>query len=148
MSAFSERFDWDAGLIWRIGVASRTATLDSMKAGAMHVCSALVDTGATQTCIARSVVDALGLQSIGKIDTNTAGGPAEVNIYDAHVILLPNRARNPGGSYDHRPTVFKDMQVLEFAPGSESRYQALIGRDILRIGVLTLSPDGHNSFAF
>lgn len=150
MSAFSERFDWDAGLIWRIGVASGAATLADMEAGAVHVCSALVDTGASRTCIARSVVDALGLPSIGKASMGTAGGITEVNMYDVHVALFVDGARNSDGSYDVRAqaSVFKDMRVSEFTADGDDRFQALIGRDILRIGVLTLSPDGHNSFAF
>lgn len=148
MSAFSERFDWDAGLIWRIGVASGTTTLTDMKAGKMRVCSALVDTGASRTCIARSVVDTLGLQSIGKAAMGTAGGLTEVDMYDVHVALFVGGARNPDGSYDVRASVFKDMRVSEFAADGDDRFHALIGRDILRIGVLTLSPDGHNSFAF
>ena len=149
MPAFSRPFDWDNGLIWQIGIVSGSAALsESSGEGAMHVCDALVDTGASRTCITRSVVDALGLQSISKVKMDTAGGLTEVNIYDVHLALLVDSARNPDGSHNVRATVFNDMRVYEFAADSEDRYQALIGRDILRIGVLTLSPDGHNSFAF
>lgn len=44
-------------------------------------------------------------------------------------------------------SVIPNVRVLEFEPG-HTTYSALIGRDILRNGVLTLSFDGHFSYSF
>lgn len=144
MPALFGRLDWDAGLVWRIGIViDPVADRETV-----HICDALVDTGASQTCIARSVIDALGLESIGKAGMNTAGGPvAEVNLYDVHVALVA-AAQDPDGSREARTTVFRDVRVAEFVAHNQDRCQVLIGRDILRIGVLTLSPDGRYAFAF
>ena len=109
--------------------------------------AALVDTGASATCITRSVADALALQPIGKIDMHTAGGLVSVNTYDVHVALLIGHGKNPDGSVAGEFAVLNNVRALEFDAGDAS-YQALIGRDILRLGVLTQSPDGHFSFAF
>ena len=38
-------------------------------------------------------------------------------------------------------------QVLEFAPPQRSPFQILLGRDVLCLGVFTLSFDGHYSFS-
>lgn len=149
MPAFSGRLDWNTGLIWRIGVVPGAANLkDSGDKDVMHVCPALVDTGATRTCIAKSVVNALGLESIGRVSMNTAGGTTDVNVYDVHVALFVDGAQNPDGSYKVQAEVFGNMRVLEFTADGEGKYQSLVGRDILRNGVLNLSMDGHYAFAF
>ena len=116
--------------------------------GALHVCPALVDTGATRTCIAKSVVEALGLHSIGRTSMDTAGGAANANIYDTHIVLLTDHAQNPDGTVDVQAQLFHNIRVLEFVADGNTPYQALIGRDILRIGMLTMSRDGYFSFAF
>ena len=69
MPAFSGWFDWKPGLIWQIGVVPgglAEVAADGTLQGSMHACNALVDTGATTTCISRGVVTALGLKPTGK----------------------------------------------------------------------------------
>ena len=78
----------------------------------------------------------------------TADGPVDVNVYDVNVALLTGIAQNPDGTVDVRAEVFCNVRVSEFAADGRGQYQALIGRDILRIGVLTLALDGHYSFSW
>ena len=114
------------------------------------ICPVLVDTGASRTCIAKSVVSALGLQPIGKAEMQTAGGMVSVNAYDVHVAFIVGVQNNPDGSQSGQAQLTPqttNTQALEFDPG-ENVYQGLIGRDILCQGVLTLSMDGHYSFSY
>ena len=148
MSAFSGQFDWDTGLIWQVGFGDGKTRLTAATFGdALHVCPALVDTGASGTCVAKSVVNALGLQPVSKTNMQTAGGSVDANTYDVHVALLLGGEQNPDGSVTTRTQVFYNARVVEFDSGDES-YQALIGRDILCHGVFTTSFDGHFSFAY
>ena len=77
----------------------------------------------------------------------TAGGSVAVNMYDVHVALIIGREKNPDGSVTDQFAALNNVRTLEFDAG-DAPYQALIGRDVLRMGILTQSPDGHYSFAF
>ena len=148
MPVFSGSFEWDSGLVWpQVGFAAGDEPLVNNLGDRLRLYAALVDTGASTTCIARSVADALALQPIGKIDMHTAGGSVAVNMYDIHVALLIGSEKKPDGSVTDRFAALSNVRTLEFDAG-EAPYQALIGRDILRTGLLTQSPDGHYSFAF
>lgn len=149
MPSFSGSFEWDSGLVWQaVGFAAGDEPLEEGGPDdSLRLYAALVDTGASTTCITRSVADDLALQPIGKIDMHTAGGLVSVNTYDVHVALLIGHGKNPDGSVTGEFAVLSNVRALEFDAGDAS-YQALIGRDILRLGVLTQSPDGHFSFAF
>ena len=148
MPVFSGSFEWDSGLIWpQVGFAAGDEPLVDDLGDRLRLYAALVDTGASTTCIARPVADALSLQPIGRVDMHTAGGSVSVNTYDVHVALLIGREKNPDGSVTDQFAALSNVRTLEFDAG-ESPYQALIGRDILRLGALTQSPDGHYSFAF
>ena len=141
MPAFSGQFNWNVGLIWQVGFMAGT-----VQSTRIHVCPALVDTGATRTCIAKSVVEALQLQPISKTEMQTAGGLVAVNVYNVHVALVFSDKQKPDGSQSSQAQL-TDTQALEFDPGGTA-YQGLIGRDILRLGVLNVSHDGHFSFAY
>ncbi len=79
----------------------------------------------------------------------TAGGLVNVNAYDVHVAFIVDFKQNPDGSHSGQAQLTPqtaNTQALEFDAG-KSVYQGLIGRDILRYGVLILSMDGHYSFS-
>lgn len=107
---------------------------------------ALVDTGASRTCIAPSVVSDLGLSSVGKASVRTADGETVKDLYDVHVLvqLRPTDPSNPAAGLAGE--LVANLRVVDFEP-STSPYQALIGLDILRRGMLVLTHDGHFSFA-
>jgi predicted aspartyl protease len=96
---------------------------------------ALVDTGATTTCISRRVVEALALVPIGMCDMLTAGETLACPIYLADVII-------PFGDTDFALT---DVKLLEF--NAPKDLDILLGRDILCRGHLSLSFDGHLAFS-
>ena len=88
MPAFSGQFDWRAGPIWNVAFASGGIPVEEIRDSDLHVCPALVDTGASATCVSRSVAAALGLEPAGKADMQTAGGAVDVNVYDIKMAFL------------------------------------------------------------
>ena len=145
MPAFSGQFSWQDGLIWQVGFLA-TADKELPQTDRIHLCPALVDTGASHTCISSSVADELRLEPKGKIAMQTARGIEAVNVYDvrpAIIIEMPDVEGKSKGSVQ----VFNPICAPEFDPG-DNNYKALIGRDMLSQGVLTMSFDGHYTFAF
>lgn len=119
-----------------------------LKPDQLHPCDALVDTGATRTCIAKSVAESLDIKPIGKTKMQTASHSIiETNEYYIKLVLFFQSKTAADGSVQSNGLLLPStLPVLEFEAGT-SRYQALIGRDVLRGGLLTMSPDQHFSFA-
>jgi hypothetical protein len=98
---------------------------------------ALIDTGASCTCIDPSVSSRLKLEVTGKDPMNTASSgskPHEANRYDASLLV-----NNPDGYAFYRPNI----PVSEMPLGPLGVH-ALIGRDVL--GECLLIYDGRNGF--
>ena len=136
MPEFSVASRWKAGLIWQVGFLSVTAGSHDTEP---YMCPALVDTGASRTCIAQSVVNAMGLTRLSKLTMETIAGPVEADLYGVRLTLLTDG-----------PDLWSVVKQI-MAPGvtpTHDRYQAIVGRDILQMGVLQLRPDGHFSFAY
>lgn len=112
-----------AGPIIEIVVVPPPAVIESLKKAGKAVPSqkaiALIDTGASGTCIDNSIAAALGLVSHDVRRVQTAGGEDTQQLYDAGIIL-PIAPQN----------IFV-VQVLE-AKIQNQPYRALLGRDILK----------------
>lgn len=79
---------------------------------------ALIDTGASHTCIDESIAIELGLIARDVITVNTPSGSTQQKVYDI-VVSLPN---------------LQNVSIPLLSPGSNltaQPYRALIGRDIL-----------------
>ena len=117
-----------------------------------EVYPALVDTGATVSCVTQFVAARLQLQPKGKLPMQTASGLVDVNAYEVH---LGFRMQVQGELQILGHPIPKQQEEIiawntmapEFESGANS-YQCIIGRDILRMGGLTLSHDGHYSFSY
>jgi Aspartyl protease len=109
---------------------------------------ALLDTGASSTCISQKVINDLSLTPIGKVPAGHAQGiAAAVNQYQFQVVFaFPIGAPTPTGI---TPTQIMPNAVtgIEFVPQPGSPYDVLLGRDILCRGVFTMSFDGHATFS-
>jgi hypothetical protein len=98
---------------------------------------ALIDTGASMTCISPQVVQAVGLQPMGMHSMVSATQTIPVNVYLVDLLL-------PFGTAG----LFQaGVQVMEFAGDPGSPFQMLLGRDILCRGTFTMSFDGHFTFS-
>ena len=105
---------------------------------------ALVDTGATRTCVHEPILQAMGLNPTGTAETGTARGPATQNVYKVDLIF-------PGRKWEFSPpgVISVDLtgQQLRLRPNPEP-VVALLGRDFLQIGLLVWNgPGGLWSFA-
>lgn len=100
--------------------------------------AALLDTGASLTCISPKVARALGVRPIGMVPVSSASHPnLPTNTYLIHIgIVFPDLI------------VWRsNIQVLEFQLATGSPYEMLLGRDLICQGALTVSFDGHWTFA-
>jgi predicted aspartyl protease len=138
MPSPSGKFDNHKGLIINVGIMQLGDEASSATNPFIQF-NALIDTGASHTCISEEVVRAVGLQPIGKRSVISATHSVAVNVYLANLII-------PFGK-----TVFfkRGIELVEFVAPSPpphsnmSIYQLLLGRDIICQGALTLSFDGH-----
>jgi hypothetical protein len=94
---------------------------------------ALLDTGASCTCVDPSVLQALQLQPTGRTSVNTPSTGTnlhDANQYDVSFII-------PGTSSKHVPFVVHTLSVVEVQLLASQGFHALIGRDVLASCLLT-----------
>ena len=86
--------------------------------------NALVDTGAGQTQVSLSIIEALGLEPVGEVNLFTAstGDPAEV--MDVYVVDLACAGDRPG-------PMAEDLRVIGSPKLSGLKVDMLLGRDVL-----------------
>ncbi|MGB8525089.1 MAG: aspartyl protease family protein, partial [Candidatus Acidiferrales bacterium] len=93
--------------------------------------SAMIDTGASGTCIDPSILKALGLTPTGKATVNTPTTGATPEIKDQYDVSLTV----PGAVATHAPLFVPTLAVIE-AELLFQGFHALIGRDVLATCVL------------
>jgi hypothetical protein len=94
---------------------------------------ALIDTGASCSCIDPSVLNALGLTPTGAVTVNTPSTgtqPHPALQYDVSIVI-------PGSLPGHVPLVVENIPVVAAQLLAAQGFQALIGRDILAQCLLT-----------
>jgi len=91
---------------------------------APHTGMALIDTGATMTCVEESVLTGLGINAIGLVSLGTPAGPVQRPLFPARVAFP-----EPKLVVDLSRVVAVDLrgQTIQGMP-----LIALVGRDILR----------------
>jgi len=102
---------------------------------------ALLDTGATRSCVDASVLQKLGLSPVGVVQTATAGGMVPQYLY-------PARLRFPAEGLDieFASVIGVDLKGLRIA---DRELIVLIGRDVLAHCVLIYNgPGGFFTLAF
>ncbi len=147
MPVLSGRFEWNAGPIREVGILPEGI---SSKSAAPHLCPALFDTGALNSCILKPVVDYLRMEPRGRRTLHTAGPAVEVSLNQVQFFFLLDQDRTE----DLIGAENWDLAGPVLVPGLNpegaglSRYQAIIGRDILRKGTFTLLPGGQYAFGY
>ncbi len=135
MSCISGKFNPDIGPLIDIKVAP--AEVIGLASCPVTSEPALIDTGATSTCISKKVVQSLGLIPVGMrnmVSTTHPSTPVHVYLVD---LYLPF-----GSGY-----LIEDKEVMEFVQEDKDDFQILLGRDIICRGVFTISFDGHFTFS-
>jgi Aspartyl protease len=104
--------------------------------------NALVDTGATHTCIAPSVAQRLNLAPRSMMPVSVPTGPGAANMY---IVDLGIGFGDPAGA-----TIdwfaFENVQVMEFL-GNSPHYEGLVGRDVICRGMFSIGLDGRFTFS-
>ena len=94
----------------------------------------LIDTGASITCISPELATRIGLRSLGKEPVVVASGTASLNTYLVDMLIpFTEPARTQGQTFP-----VENIQVMEYL-GNTSRYQGLLGRDIIDRGIFMLA---------
>ena len=94
---------------------------------------ALLDTGASASCLDLSVVTALGLQPTGTtsiITPSTGTTPHTVDLYDISILVPAPMLRAEGAT---PPLIFNTVAVAGCDLLQAQGFHALIGRDILSV---------------
>ena len=105
--------------------------------------TALIDTGATRTCVTQNVVDRLGLLRRGRIEIRNVSGAALHWTYLFQVAIWPE-------TEDGSPAApFGLGDPMEGADLGDGRlFDVLLGMDILERGALKMSPNGEFELQF
>lgn len=107
----------------------------------LNLFDALLDTGATSTCISERVVMDVGLVPTGKTIMTGATGELEVDEHFFGIGFITSLEPQPTGEVSSRLEM-RSVRGSLFQVGS-LQFDVLVGRDILCEGVFTMSFDGH-----
>jgi hypothetical protein len=125
-------------LVWKPGfVPPQGAPAAPMSA---NLNNALLDTGASCSCISDKVIKSEGLVPSGKQQVGGVHGSQSTNAYRFQIAIPFVQGQNVSGSVNANVMVY-NINGIEFIP--LPAIEVLIGRDILCNGVLTMSFDGH-----
>ena len=109
-----------------------------------HVFKALVDTGASLTCLTKNVVGAAGLEPVGKVPISGVSGQTFHHTYLFYVAFT---VKTEGRNIAETHLVGSAVQGAEFiAPRGD--FDVLLGMDILSVGSLAVEGNGTYSFSF
>jgi hypothetical protein len=108
----------------------------------MNMYAALVDTGASCTCISRKIIQDVGLTPIGKQQAGHAQGTAPTNTYQFQVVFAFPQSQLPSGAIQTGLMAHLVMGI-EFIPPAGGSFDVLLGRDIICKGAFSMSFDGH-----
>ena len=135
-----------------------TVAAGSIYSGQVHGCRALIDTGATTTCISRRLATILNFQPIGKVPVHGVAGIVHHNSYlfliafpfnlPPNVTLSPGVQPSAGNVATQLHVLDKVLQGCEFDGGSSARFDVLLGMDVISTGSLVVQGNGTYSFAF
>lgn len=150
MPCVSGRFNPSQGIFINLAIAKPGTIIQQAAAGSQVAVGpgaagpgkvptfvALIDTGATRTCISKQAANLAGLVAMGKLPMVSATNTIPMDTYLADIILPMGNAG----------LLLQNMQIMEFNCDPNCPFQMLLGRDILSKGVLTVSFDGHYSFS-
>ncbi len=141
MPCIAVQFDPAIGPILNVGIAKPKGTKEEKQSVSFY--PLLVDTGASLTCISPQIANQVGLRAMGKRPVGVPSGQTEMNTYLADILV-------PFGDYQKPPTQVlvagQSLLVMEFCGGA-ANYQGLLGRDVIRHGLFSMS-SWDNRFIF
>lgn len=144
MALLKVQFDYQKGVIIPVFVATAedTVKIENEKDKEKYIKTlpkfdCLIDTGAGISCISENLSKALELEPSGGIPMHTASGSVEVDVYSVTLII----------PMEDSFRIFADTEVAEYQNGTD-RHDVLLGRDILREGLLQMGWGGQAFLSF
>jgi Aspartyl protease len=128
---------------YRPAAASAQIASEASAQEAISSYMALVDSGASCTCVSPKVVRDIGLRPIGKQAVGGMHGRKVINTYQFKVVLLFPISSNPAGGVMANAVAF-NVTGVEFEP--TANFDVLMGRDVLCQGQFSMGWDGHATF--
>ena len=121
-------FDSNIGPVIKVRVGSGASSRDMEQPRSEEV-RALIDTGASVTCVSHTLADKLGLVSFELIDVAGVSGAARARTFLVDISI-------PMGS---KILPFKNLPIAEYQQGlQDDDYDVLLGRDVLKHGVFQM----------
>ncbi len=138
MPSISGKYDlgFNTGPLIRIGIVAAGVTPVAHKPLETFFFHALIDTGATITCISEAVAKSAGIRPIGMREVKSATHSTPKNLYLVNLIL-PLDGKGQG---------FRNIEVMEFVADPNDPIQGLLGMDVIKRGNLIVNHDGHFTF--
>jgi hypothetical protein len=138
--------------------SAATVSAGTIYSGQVHACRALIDTGATTTCISKRLATILQLQPIGKVPVHGVAGIVHHNSYLFSIgfpFMLAPGVPPPPGIQAEPGTVTTQLHLLdkvlqgcEFDGGAAPRFDVLLGMDVISTGSLVVQGNATFSFSF
>jgi Aspartyl protease len=149
MPCLSGRFQYPGGIIIPVVVlpVSAGAAGNIISGQVLHTFTALMDTGATQTCITTKVVQDIGLTPKGKRGMISASHTVTVNTYLFSIGFPMGVAPDPRGTASGSMFIFHAIDGMELN-ASGTTFDVLLGMDVISRGSFKIDFDGHFSFCF
>lgn len=126
--------------------------------GEIHAVRALIDTGATITCVSSRLAKILKLQPVGKVPVHGVAGIVPHNSYLFLIAfpfnVLPGQkppadlSVGPGQMATQIHLLQKVLQGFEFEGGATPAFDVLLGMDVISTGSLVVQGNGTFSFSF
>jgi hypothetical protein len=150
MPCISGNYSPAAGPLIQVAIISDIMALGDVPPGEvspeMHLFTALIDTGASGTCISNKVVADCGLVPTGRTLMTGATGESVVDQFTFGVGFLLSPHQTPTGFVQTELNV-RAVQGCQFHNGGVG-FDVLLGRDIICGGSFSLSFDGHFILSF
>jgi Aspartyl protease len=150
MPCIATQFDPRVGPLIQIAILPPQPTLvaghQATAGQSLHLFMALVDTGASCTCISSKVVADVGLQPTGKMPMAGVHGSTPTNTYQFAVGFLTGQRQVPSGAITANVHLIA-VNGAEFN-NAGCGFDILLGRDVICQGTLFLSFHGQMVITF
>jgi len=144
MPCLAGKFDPAIGPIIQVAIINLDHVPDLSKSeisSSLNIFNALIDTGATTTCISEKVIADCELVPTGKTLMMSATGDMAVDQFTFGVGFMVGEMSMPTGEVQGN-LFMKPVLGCQFQKG-QAPFEILLGRDIICSGSFTLSFDGH-----
>ena len=113
-----------------------------LEKSAQYPAKALIDTGATSSCISNNLAQKLKLNPIAKSEMKTASGECKTNVYEVILLIPKHEVKLKEGKVTSANLVdITEFHVKAMEIAENLAFDVIIGMDIIQRGSLYISND-------